>query len=166
MLIRGEEYRAAVRGKNMFYGPYLRRIDQAQGLVESTLYTSGECGLVATQDPSCAVPCLVSVRIPNSSLLSPAPGSNFRRSTAVFLSSRNDTFELRHYLKPSRTGTRLSRNKLSEICRVHAPRAPHPPRHRMADTTRHQDNTRVVEPASQPASLRRHIPKGRMKSHP
>lgn len=68
----------------------------------------------------------MSVRIPDSSLLSPAPGSNFRRSTAVFLSSRNDTFELRHYLRPSRTGTRLSRNKLSGICRVHAPRAPHP----------------------------------------
>lgn len=69
---------------------------------------------------------------------------------------------LRHYLKPSRTVDWTIKDKRPEICRVHAPRAPHPPRHRMGDTTGHQDNTRVVEPAS----LRRHILKGRMKSCP
>ena len=52
----------------------------------------------------------------------------------------------RLYRKSSRTGTGLSRtsDQKSTVSTCPAPRPHH--RHRMGDTTRHQDNTRVVEP--------------------
>ena len=93
---------------------------------------------------------LAQLHVPGSSLLSPALRTA-SSSTAVFPyewcplnSSLSKTINDQDW---------TFKDRQPEICRLHAPHAPRPHRHRMADTTRLQDNcdsenARVVEPAS------------------